>query len=68
MARLTPRDDIEGPPVAPPAPATRPDWRGWIGLAWVVFWGSAYTLTAIQARAPQILRWLRHLAGNTTSL
>lgn len=35
----------------------RVDWRGWIAVAWVVFWGSAYVLTVIQARAPQLLRW-----------
>ena len=37
---------------------TCPDWRGWIALAWAVLWGSAYALTAIQARAPQVARWV----------
>jgi hypothetical protein len=39
---------------------TRPDWRGWIGLAWVVIWGSAYAVTVIQARCPQLLSWFLH--------
>jgi hypothetical protein len=39
----------------------RPDWRGWIALAWVVFWGWAYALMAIQARSPQVLEWIRKL-------
>jgi len=37
----------------------RPDWRGWIALAWVVAWGWAYALMAIQARSPQVLGWIR---------
>lgn len=35
---------------------TRPDWRGWLGVAWAIVWGLAYAATAIQARAPQLLR------------
>lgn len=34
------------------------DWRGWIGVAWAVGWGLAYAVMAIQARAPQLLRYL----------
>ena len=45
----------------------RTDWRGWIALAWVVFWGSAYALMAIQARAPQLLQWLSQLTRKTQS-
>jgi hypothetical protein len=41
------------------AARTSIDWRGWIALAWVVFWGCAYVLTAYQARAPQILGGIR---------
>ena len=41
---------------------TRPDWRGWVALAWVVFWGWAYALMAIQARSPQVLEWFRTFA------
>ena len=39
-----------------------PDWRGWIGVAWVVFWGSAYAFMAIQAKAPQVWSWMMTLA------
>jgi hypothetical protein len=39
----------------------RPDWRGWIALAWVLVWGWAYALMAIQARAPQVVSWFRSL-------
>ena len=38
----------------------RPDWHGWIGLAWVVIWGSAYAVTVIQARCPRLLSWFLH--------
>jgi CHASE2 domain-containing sensor protein len=42
-----------------PIPRTRPDWRGWIALAWVLAWGCVYALMAIQARAPQVLAWFQ---------
>ncbi len=38
---------------------SRPDWRGWIALVWVIVWGWAYATMAFQARAPQVLTWLR---------
>ena len=38
---------------------SRPDWRGWIALAWVIGWGWAYGIMAFHARAPQVLAWLR---------
>ena len=38
---------------------SRPDWRGWIALVWVIVWGWAYGTMAFQARAPQVLAWLR---------
>lgn len=40
----------------------RPDWRGWIALAWIIFWGWAYALMAIQARSPQVAAWIRTVA------
>jgi hypothetical protein len=49
-------------PSDPPCPGTRPDWRGWIVLVWVLVWGWAYALMAIQARSPQLLEWMRALA------
>ena len=39
----------------------RPDWRGWIALVWVLVWGWAYALMAIQAKAPQVVSWVRSL-------
>jgi hypothetical protein len=38
---------------------SRPDWRGWIALIWVIVWGWAYAIMAFHARAPQVLAWLR---------
>jgi hypothetical protein len=68
IARLSHPPLSDGRPVAGPdapqgsAPPT--DWRGWIALAWVVFWGSAYAVTAIRARAPQLLHWFGLLTGS----
>jgi hypothetical protein len=39
------------------------DWRGWVALAWAAFWGWAYALMLLQARAPQVLRGIKALAG-----
>ncbi len=68
MARLMrrhPGDDTTGDSPGSAADRSgRPDWRGWIGLAWVVFWGWAYALMAIQARAPQFVHWIRTLTGS----
>jgi hypothetical protein len=36
----------------------RIDWRGWIALAWVLWWAWAYALMALPARGPQVLAWL----------
>ena len=30
------------------------DWRGWIALAWALWWGAAYAVMVWQARAPQV--------------
>jgi hypothetical protein len=49
-------------PFDPRSSSSRPDWRGWIALAWVVVWGWAYALMAIQARSPQVLEWIRALS------
>jgi hypothetical protein len=66
--RMRPHATAQTPVSAPsgdPGPETRPDWRGWTGLAWVVFWGCAYALMVIQARSPQVLQWFRSVAGIT---
>ena len=49
-------------PGDPPDPPSGPDWRDWMAVAWVVFWGAAYALMVIQARAPRILQWLGNVA------
>jgi hypothetical protein len=48
-------------PRSGPAAASvkRPDWRGWIALAWVLWWGWAYIQMVFHARSPQILASLR---------
>jgi len=40
---------------------SRLDWRGWIALLWVMWWGWAYCVMAIEARSPQVLAWFRTL-------
>jgi hypothetical protein len=35
------------------------DWRGWLALLWVLWWGWSYALMTFQARGPQVLAWLR---------
>ena len=35
----------------------RPDWRGWITLAWVIFWGISYCNMAVRARGQRVLDW-----------
>jgi hypothetical protein len=45
---------------------SRCDWKGWLALGWVLWWGSAYAVTVLEARAPQALVWLRSwAAGNS---
>jgi hypothetical protein len=36
----------------------RPDWRGWVALAWAVGWGWPYVMMVLHARAPRVLEWL----------
>jgi hypothetical protein len=58
LDRLTGRNR----PIPAPGTGRRPDWRGWIVLAWVVVWGWAYAVMAIQARSPQFVELLRSLS------
>lgn len=53
---------MDGTPAASPT-RPRPDWRGWVALAWIVAWGSAYAITAFHARASQAMEWLRHMTS-----
>jgi hypothetical protein len=43
----------------PVASWSRYDWKGWLAVAWVLWWGAAYVVTVLEARAPQLLIWLR---------
>jgi hypothetical protein len=38
------------------------DWRGWIALAWALWWGWAYCTMAVAARGPQVLEWIHSFA------
>ena len=42
----------------------RLDWRGWLALAWVVYWGWAYAVMATQARWPLVSAWLQSLISH----
>jgi hypothetical protein len=48
-------------PVNPDEMRCGPDWRGWVALGWVLAGACAYALMAVQARAPQVVSWLRSL-------
>ena len=37
----------------------RCDWRGWIALVWVLWFGWLYTLMVLQTKFPQVLAWVR---------
>ncbi len=39
----------------------RCDWRGWIALAWVLWFGWLYSLMVLETKFPQVLIWLRAL-------
>jgi hypothetical protein len=44
----------------------RVDWRGWIALAWALFWGFSYCGMVIQARGQRIVDWFRPPAASLT--
>jgi hypothetical protein len=35
------------------------DWRCWITLAWVVFWGFSYCGMVVQARGGRVMEWFK---------
>jgi hypothetical protein len=43
--------------------AKRCDWRGWIALAWILFWGGAYLRMAIAPRASQAIAAILSMMG-----
>jgi hypothetical protein len=38
------------------------DWRGWLALAWALWFGWLYSLMVIETKFPQVLAWLRAVA------
>jgi hypothetical protein len=55
-------------PAGPPHPRVRAeasggllDLRGWIAVAWVLWWSCAYVQTALAHRFPQLLAPIRSL-------
>jgi len=54
------------------AARSSPDWRGWVALAWVIFWGWAYVAMLLRARSPQLLQGINALiriaAGGSAEL
>jgi hypothetical protein len=44
-------------------PARRIDWRGWIALAWILFWGAAYLRTAVAPRLAPVLARILSMIG-----
>ena len=37
------------------------DLRGWLVVAWALWWSWAYVQGALASRFPQVLGWTRHL-------
>jgi hypothetical protein len=35
------------------------DWRGWVTLAWVIFWGACYCNMAVRERGGRVLDWFK---------
>jgi hypothetical protein len=49
----------------PPAVTRRrPDWRGWIILAWVVWWGLLYGTMVVEKRGGKVRGWIVRLRGD----
>jgi hypothetical protein len=44
----------------------RVDWRGWIALAWALFWAFGYCGMVFQARGQRIIDWFRRPAASLT--
>lgn len=48
------------PPQADPwIELKRVDWRGWIAVAWVLFWGFSFCGMVVRARGDRIKDWFR---------
>ena len=42
----------------PPDAGRRPDWRGWIILAWVAWFGLLYGKMVVEQRGVKLQRWI----------
>ena len=52
-----PSSDADAGPAAPPPPLalpTRLDWRGWLALAWVAWFGLLYGRTVVAQRVARL--------------
>jgi hypothetical protein len=55
---LTPLLSVNSRDTFKPVNGQKFDWRGWIALAWVLWWGRAYFSMAIEAKGPQLMVWI----------
>jgi hypothetical protein len=59
-----------GPPFARGGKGRRPqarcDWRGWIALAWVLWFGWLYSVMVLETKFPQVLTWLHRAMAALT--
>ena len=39
------------------------DWRGWITLAWVIFWAFSYCGMVVRARGGRVMNWFKPQAS-----
>lgn len=44
------------------------DWRGWVTLAWVIFWGGVYCNMAVRVRGQRVLDWFRPRQAQVSKL
>jgi hypothetical protein len=42
------------------------DWRGWITLVWVLWFGWLYSLMVLETKFPQVLAWVREAMAVST--
>ena len=47
------------PQAGPSIDLKRVDWRGWIAVAWVLFWGFSFCGMVVRARGDRIKDWFR---------
>ncbi|MFO0910931.1 MAG: hypothetical protein U0794_21755 [Isosphaeraceae bacterium] len=45
-------------PRSEPSSRTRPDWKGYVALAWALAFGVLYANTVLESRGPTLRSWL----------